>query len=433
MRGVIFFFTVLILSFGLKSCNSVEPPIGLKINLKLEDVSCTEAWLTLTTSNLQLPTTITLKQNNQTHKTINLIKSDTLLFIDSLLPNQTYSFHAAMQPSNHTGEVKSNVLNVTTMDTTNHNFTWQTFTFGEAGSSVLYDVAIINENNIWAVGEIYMNDSLGNPDPNAYNAVHWDGQKWELKRIYYYGNCSAVTYPPLKAIWAFSENNIVITNGGSIGWFDGNIVNLDCRVNPLLTGSINKIWGNSSNDLYIIGNNGSIAHYNGANWQRIESGTTTNIKDIWGKINPLTQEKIIYCAVSNVVTLGDYKILSIRENNTIDSIPWNTNRRVESIWFEDNLKMFTCGGGVFINNGAGFWIEQTELPLIHTNRIRGIRKNDVFVGGDFGLLGHFNGMNWKVYDEANVALFYSLDYKTDILTAIGERNGKAVILIMRRE
>ena len=46
-------------------------------------------------------------------------------------------------------------------DTTSHNFTWQTFTFGEHSSSTLYDVAIINDSSIWAVGEIYMNDSLG--------------------------------------------------------------------------------------------------------------------------------------------------------------------------------------------------------------------------------------------------------------------------------
>lgn len=62
------------------------------------------------------------------------------------------------------------------MDTTSHNFTWQAFEFGkQTNVSRLFDVAIINENDIWAVGEIYMNDSLGNPATNAYNAVHWDG------------------------------------------------------------------------------------------------------------------------------------------------------------------------------------------------------------------------------------------------------------------
>ena len=46
-------------------------------------------------------------------------------------------------------------------------------------------IANIDENNIWAVGEIYMLDSLGNHDPHAYNAVHWDGLNWEMLRIFF--------------------------------------------------------------------------------------------------------------------------------------------------------------------------------------------------------------------------------------------------------
>ncbi len=90
-----------------------------------------------------------------------------------------------MQVSSIQYQVSSNELSVTTMDTTSHNFTWQTWTFGEHSSSTLYDVAIIDENNIWAVGEIYMNDSLGNPDPDAYNAVHWNGSELEYKEYLY--------------------------------------------------------------------------------------------------------------------------------------------------------------------------------------------------------------------------------------------------------
>ncbi len=48
------------------------------------------------------------------------------------------------------------------MDTTSHNFTFTSWTFGTVGSSTLYDVAIINENNIWAVGEIMIADTSQN-------------------------------------------------------------------------------------------------------------------------------------------------------------------------------------------------------------------------------------------------------------------------------
>ena len=57
-------------------CNTTEPPDYPEPVLKLEDVSCTEAWITLTTNNLQLPTTITLKQNEETIETINLSTTD---------------------------------------------------------------------------------------------------------------------------------------------------------------------------------------------------------------------------------------------------------------------------------------------------------------------------------------------------------------------
>ncbi|MFI5238118.1 MAG: glucosyl transferase, partial [Ignavibacteriales bacterium] len=74
------------------SCDTNEPPTNSTLSLKLEDVSCTEAWITLTTTNLQLPTTVTLKQNDQIRDTIKLIKADSLLYIDSLLPNQNFQY-----------------------------------------------------------------------------------------------------------------------------------------------------------------------------------------------------------------------------------------------------------------------------------------------------------------------------------------------------
>ncbi len=58
-------------------------------------------------------------------------------------------------------EQKSDTLQVRTLDTTSNNFTWQTFTFGDAdaGSSEIYDAAIISEDNIWCVGEVNVNDT----------------------------------------------------------------------------------------------------------------------------------------------------------------------------------------------------------------------------------------------------------------------------------
>ena len=67
----------------LQSCNTTEPPpVEKTITLTLEDTASIEAWIKLTTNNLQLPTDVTLNHNDQTIETINLITSDTLLYID---------------------------------------------------------------------------------------------------------------------------------------------------------------------------------------------------------------------------------------------------------------------------------------------------------------------------------------------------------------
>jgi len=224
MLPLLIVYTMLIIS----SCKqATEPRLEPELALTLEDVSCTEVWMQLKTTNLQLPTTINVLKNNTVTQTFSLSTHDTLLYIDSLLANQTYKFKIVLtnnlQPTSYPQPTTSNEVTVTTMDTTSHEFSWQSWEFGgDCGSSSLSDVAIIDENNIWAVGEIYMRDSLGNCDPNAYNAVHWDGTKWELKRIYTYSACSSIHYAPLKSIYAFSENNIVVTSGGGMWWFDGN-------------------------------------------------------------------------------------------------------------------------------------------------------------------------------------------------------------------
>ena len=138
----------------LQSCNSVEPPPPeWTITLTLEDAASIEAWLKLTTSNLQLPATVTLKQStsggNNVTQDIILSSVDSVFYIDSLLPNTTYNFLAS---SIQYPEISSNQLQVTTLDTTSHDINWEVETVGNPGSFA-FDVAIINEDEIWAVGK----------------------------------------------------------------------------------------------------------------------------------------------------------------------------------------------------------------------------------------------------------------------------------------
>jgi hypothetical protein len=318
------------------------------------------------------------------------------------------------------------------MDTTSHNFTFETFTFGgTAGSSTLYDVAIINEDYIIAVGNVFLPDSLGQPDPQPYGLAIWNGQSWKLKKIFHSTNIPVTP----RGIFVTSPTEIYLASGSIFRW-DGSSSTVQLvysRLNfPDPNATIEKLWGSSGSSIYGVGNVGSIVYYNGTNWHRIESGTDVNINDVFGIIDNRNNQRKVFCAVSNVLTVSDHKILTIDETNNVDSLHWDTGRRVNSTWTNNGKIVYTSGGGVF-NNKSGKWKEEISLPLYYTNRIRGNGLNDIFVAGDFGLLAHFNGKEWKVFNEfLLVASSLSVSVNGNIIAAVGRQGEKALIIIGKR-
>jgi hypothetical protein len=445
----LFIFIVLIIPL-VNSCNSVEPPSGLEINLKLEDVSCTEAWINLS-SNLKLPATIELKQNSQVVKTINLSKSDSLLYIDSLLPNTNYQYQA----SSIQYRVTSNQIQLTTMDATSHNFTFETFTFGgTGGSSTLYDCAIISPQNIWCVGEINIADTSIN-GYTTYNAVHWDGNEWELVRIMT-NACGGVVYPPIQTIFAFAADDILFAHiDGSITHYNGIEFINDCSLITQLNGSANRIWGVSKNDFYVVSGNGFIAHYNGQSWQRIESVTTMGLADIYGNENG-----DIYACGGNLST-GQGIVLKINSNNTvtkiIDSYYYgsgfdSTKMFIENlygplmgIWVAGNGTVYTVGNLIYRHN-KDMWnyakgIEYNYLGAGEfTGRgfswdVGGKENNDFFFVGQRNTIRHFNGITavqlGEPFSYGSDYSWLAVDYKQNIAVAAGRKGGYAAVIVFK--
>jgi len=435
------FITLLLLLLPQYACNTTEPPSNQTLLLKLEDVSCTEAWIQFSSTNIQIPNNITLYINNQPKKTINLTTTDTLLYIDSLLPNQTYKLKVSIIPhsggQNQESSIFSNELTVTTMDTTSHNFTWQTFTFGEtgAGSSTLYDVAIIDENNIWAVGEIYMNDSLGNPDPNAYNAIRWDGSQWKLYKLQFYTFCgqSYTGSYPAKAIFAIDNNNIIISSGSQLTYLNGSVqIKTECV--PV---SVNKLWGSSSNDLYAVGNNGNIAHYQNSRWTKIESETNLEFLDIYGATDAKTNELQILAVCTRNLPL-DKAIYKIDGNTATQISSTPIQWELFSCWFVPNRHYYVVGSGIYEKKSLTDSLWKNEpLDITHygTSKIRGNGINDIFVVGAFGEILHFNGANWYSYINQLGTFsgsYSSLDTKGNLVVITGFESGKSKITIGKR-
>ncbi len=431
------FLLFLFLLLPQYACNTTEPLIPPEeqppkaIKLKLLDVSCTEAFISISAADTVLPVNVTLKKDNAALFSFTLTTTDTTVIDTTLQPNITYIYQTTEIIKGK--EENSDTIQVKTLNTPSHNFTWQTFTFGGiGGSSSLYDVAIIDENNIWTVGEIYA-DTTGLP----FNAVHWDGSNWELKRISVDYNGNNIT-PPLYGIFAFSANDIWLSSGVPVhgdgtNWTQYHL--FDMGVLGKNDGYLTKIWGNSSNDLYYVGTLGTIAHYQNGVWRKVESGTDLPINDIWG-INYNVQSKLLAIA-SDKYQIKDKKILSISSNNVTEisnaGLPWSLG----CTWFSNRFKSYVGGDGLYVKYDEKNYWNGIPSPPYYTFSIRGNRLNDIVVCGGLGYIGHFNGVSWINYLGNGLNEFagnyYKISIKGNKMCAVGATaDGYAVTLIGTR-
>ena len=420
--------------FSVMEKKNAPPPPKPEINLTLaEEPALTEIYLNLKMKNVEFPQAYLVTRNDSTIAADSLFTNDTLVVDTSVTPATDYIYRA-YRVENNTKTDSSAVLVTHTLDTTSHDFTWEIRTFGNGSSSCFYDVAIVNESDIWAVGEIYIVDSTG--WEKKYNAVHWDGQEWELKRIKT-NACGGVDYPPIRTVFAFSENNILFGHtDASITYFDGVNFSNDCSFIEQINGSINKIWGTSSNDLYVVGYNGMLARYDGAQWYRLESGTDLPINDIWGATDSLTGKQIILCVASNEYFNYGKALLRIEGEQVTpvssEGLPWS----LTSVWFVPHHIYYVAGDGLFSSKRIGNVWEHKNFPIYFKDCIRGSSLNDIVVVGSNGLLSHYNGSTWKHYLGNSLPFisghYYAVQIYNDVIIAAGYDYRGAVIAIGRR-
>lgn len=323
------------------------------------------------------------------------------------------------------------------IDTTSHNFTFQTWSFGLHSSSILYDVAIINENDIWAVGEIYLNDSTGQPDPHSYNAIHWDGLNWKITRIPTKTFSGSIVSSIINTIFAYTINDIwTFSIAGSYSHWDGNqwaTEFVDQR-----NGSANKILGTNDNNIYLMCNDGGISFYNSISWSLIPSGTDLNFYDIYENQDENNSHEIICIAAKQSVN-SNKKNFRI-ENNSITELNVNgIPSSIRGIWFKPGEKYYVVGSGMFYKNNINSnesWISfGGSVTPYYTNSIDGNDVNDIVVCGTYGELLHFNGSDWKSYQkelEMQAGSYRTIKIKGNLLVAVGYDSPKAVITIGRR-
>ncbi|MDD3558931.1 MAG: hypothetical protein PHW27_10185, partial [Melioribacteraceae bacterium] len=385
-RSLITFLLLTPISLLLFSCNSTEPPPPPPVIEPTDTVTVSITDKTHRSITINVKTTL----NNKNWK-IELFREkqaeeDTLLTDFSVETEDTtiiddnggkgleleteYGYYTIL--STETGEIKDTSEKVIgrTLGATSHNYVWEEYTIGESG--VLYDVWGTDENNVYAVGGVRINDT-------TYGVIHWDGTEWKpSKRV-----------GGVYAVFGFSENDVWAV-GGAVEHYDGinwkridaeTINNQDVILDPVLYNNrgYTAIWGTSSENLYFGNQGGKIVHWDGRRGSVEEVQASEIMRDIYG-----TNSNNIYASAGSKqaeqhTELFHYDGLVWRliEEATNSSTGDGLIGPFETLWLSGNE--IYLGGNVVYDNKNNRW-NYKQLGFF-IEKIRGIKPNNIFAVG----------------------------------------------------
>jgi hypothetical protein len=317
-------------------------------------------------------------------------------------------------------------------DTTSQNFTFETYEFGDGGSSSYFnDVWVFDEKNIWAVGYISPASAtvdgvrISNP-----NIIKWDGATWKLQP---YSGTSSGIY----GIWAYDTSLIYFAWGNVLKYENGVYRNIVVQGNWAQGQSIEKIWGSSKENIWGVGPWGTVVHYDGTGWKKIDFDTQWYFYNITGN----KETGIAYATARNeksttvIVMLSEGNAEIIYQSTTGDI----TSHGSRTIEYMDSSQVYLADNRIWsFNTQTKDIINRYKLTTgIGIYSIAKHNKNDVYyfgtmVGGT-GKLVHYNGKKYKEMDMPYGSYNYGGSSGNKNIAAYGGFiKNKAVITLIRR-
>jgi len=145
---------------------------------------------------------------------------------------------------------------------------WQRVDTGPTPLPTLWWVQGFGPSDVWAVGE------LG-------TIVHYDGVGWTVEQTGPAYTLWGVWGPSTDQLWAVggtlnsAEPGVVLAYDGN-GWTEVLGVGLPGEL-------LFKVWGTGADNVYVVGTEGSILHWDGQNWARSDAGTTDRLLTVRGR------------------------------------------------------------------------------------------------------------------------------------------------------
>ena len=148
------------------------------------------------------------------------------------------------------------------------------------------------------------------------------------------------------------------------------------------------VWGSSSTDVFAVGQDGTILHYDGSGWTAMDSGFTYDLYGVWGS----SSSDIYAVGYGGTILHCDGTEWTIMIQDVI-------HEHFQDVWGSCATDVFAVGGGFSHGSVLHYsGISWTPMPSEDAPWLYGIwgtSGSDVFAVGK-GTIMHSDGLDWSV-------------------------------------
>lgn len=248
------------------------------------------------------------------------------------------------------------------------------------------------DGSLWATTY----DSLLVWNQSSWSSVHWPPSTYELQGIVAFSANSALAVRPYSY---YSDQLSKIYRWDGVQW----------TVEATFPFPIETLRADGPSDVYGVGYNGAVVHYDGSVWTRLPRATSFELRAVF-KVpsGPL------------LVTGGTGKVVSF------DGTQWRTLRegqfwRPAMIWAESSSRFIVQGDyNIVFRHDGGRWFEDV-LPGggVPVNAFGGTSLDDLHAGLANGAMLHYDGMNWTIESDSLALLGGMWTSSSGVILAAG--------------
>lgn len=222
----------------------------------------------------------------------------------------------------------------------------------------------------------------------------------------------------LEGIWGVDLQNVyIVGEGGFVAKWDGSSWR---RLEvPAEGADINEVWANGEDNVYCVGQFGTILYFNGQSWSKQNSNSTAFLNGIWGDSN--TGELFAVGSSGTILYSPDGKQWQVQASGTTNTL--------YDVWGSSAKDVYAVGrSGTLLHYNGQVWsaISLSPSTTQDLNGVWGAGADSVFVVGDGGTIYHYNGQSWSQMASNTTVSLYKVSGTsgTSVVAVGGEFSGE---------